>query len=121
MATAPVTLGTTAYKLEDFQAQADLDDVEACIKDVAGFRVADVRIFLKYWESHSGEVDISNKPVMVTSAMLATSAAMARGDAPAVAAQAVAKAVSKAAKTAEDTEGNSVFCKAAFSLSIESI
>jgi hypothetical protein len=120
LSAAPIAAGTNAYTLKDFKDQDGLEDVELCIKDVVGFRVADVRIFLKYWKAHSGEVDVTNKPVMVTSAMLATSAAIARGDAPGVAAQAVGKAISKAAHTEEDTEGNSVFCSAAFSLRIDS-
>ena len=64
LSAAPIVVGTNAYTLKVFKDQDGLEDVELCIKDVAGFRVADVRIFLKYWKAHSGEVDVTNKPVM---------------------------------------------------------
>jgi len=109
-----------AVTLDDVQALDRLEDVEETIKDVAGFRVVDVKLFMQYWRSHTGAQDVSNKPVAVTMAMAAASAAIARGDSSAVGAAAVALSVEKAQLSAADTEGNSEYCRAAFRLKVDS-
>jgi hypothetical protein len=120
LAAAPADAAHAAYTLNDFEVLDSLEDVEASLKDVSGFRIADVKLFLQYWKTHSGDMDVSNRPVLATAAMAATSAAIARGDAPGVAAEAVAKALARSRSSQEDIEGNSVFCSAAFKLKIES-
>jgi hypothetical protein len=120
MAAAPVDAAESAYTLNDLQILDDVDDVQESVADVAGMRKADVRYFMQYWRAHGDAADVSNKPVAVARAMVVATAAVARGDAPAMVAEAVAHSIVKAAEDADDVEGKSIFCYALLRLKTDS-
>ena len=75
---------------------------------------------MQYWRAHGDAADVSNKPVAVARAMVVATAAVARGDAPAMVAEAVAHSIVKAAEDADDVEGKSIFCYALLRLKTDS-
>ena len=71
LAAAPDDPDHKAYTFGDLRILPD-DDVKDSVADIKGFRLADVRYFMNYWKAHLGHADMTNQPVLLATAMAAT-------------------------------------------------
>ena len=112
--------GGTAYDVAFVRGLASLDDVEATVASVPGFRVGDVKRFMQTYRTIVSSPNLDNQAVITSQVIVAMDASAARGDSAAQRATQIEKAVRKAFEEADDAEGKSNYCYALLRLRTDS-
>ena len=109
-----------AYDVAFIQGIANLDDVEATIESIDGFRVGDVKRFMQTYRTIVTAPALDNQAHLTTALVVAMDASAARGDSAAQRSAQLDKTVRNAMDDADDKEGNSYFCYALLRLRVDS-